>query len=87
MSFSLIEKPKLHTERLIHEIEVYRGIFQKDPYIFMNQNTIDEFIDMNIRVLSFTKSKYISFLESKAEFQGCKVYCDNELDYGEVDLR
>ena len=87
MSFSLIEKPKLHTERLIREIEVYREMVQKDPYIFMNQNIIDEFIDMNISVLNFTKPKYISFLEYKAEFQGCKVYCDNELDYGEVDLR
>lgn len=87
MRFSLIEKPKLHTEKLIHEIEIYQEIFLKNPYIFMNQNTIDEFINMNIRVLNFTKPKYISFLESKAEFHGCKVYCDNELDYGEIELR
>ena len=81
MRFSLIEKPKLHTEKLIHEIEIYQEIFLKNPYIFMNQNTIDEFINMNIRVLNFTN------LESKAEFHGCKVYCDNELDYGEIELR
>ena len=87
MSFSLIEKPKLHLDRLDHEIEVYKNIFNKEPYIFMNQTTIEELIDMNIRVLNFTKPRYISFLDEKAVYRGCKVYCDVSLDYGEIELR
>lgn len=53
------------------------------PYVFMNRDTIGELI--RAFVLPDNMSPESNFL--CCEYMGRKVFCDNTLDYGEVELR
>lgn len=67
------------------------------PYIFINKKTFDELYkllkpDYNDRIssLNYDDSKKIQKDEKLGflgYYQGCKMFEDNTLDYGEVELR
>lgn len=82
MSKFSITKTKIDIQKLDNEIEKYRILTDSEPYIFMNKKTINE--------LSLEISGYgFAFLPNDvcSYFHGYKLFCDNTLKFGEIELR
>ena len=55
------------------------------PYIFMEEDTLDDLINMiwySSDGLHWAGKRFLC-----GRYNGRKVFCDNTLDYGEVELR
>lgn len=59
-----------------------------DPYIFINKKTFDDLYKLlnpnyndNKRIQKDEKLGFLGY------YQGCKMFEDNTLDYGEIELR
>ena len=60
------------------KIEEYKRENEQTPYMFMNTETIKQVF----------KSTFVdSYLAIRREYGGCVVFCNNDLQYGEVELR
>ena len=82
--FSIV-KTKIDISKLINNIEEYSIIHMTNPYLFMNKDTIDELISIvgySPDGLFDSQSNYMC-----GYFQGHKVFCDNTLKFGEVEIR
>ena len=82
--FSIV-KTKIDVNKLLNNIKDCSIINKENPYLFMNKDTIDELI-LQIRY------KPNGFWETQSRgmcgyFQGHKVFCDNTLKFGEVEIR
>ena len=80
-----ITKTKIDINKLVANIEEYSVINITKPYIFMNKDTIDELIS-----LAGYKPDGLWGAQSSCMcgyFQGYKVFCDNTLSFGEVEIR
>ena len=79
MKFSVIKK--IDYELLKKNIDIYESANGEVPYIFMNKDTIkaiEEYI--------------LSFIAEDRDYKtdmiyGCLLYCNNSLEFGEVELR
>lgn len=81
----LIIKTKIDINKLIVNIEEYSVINMTKPYIFMNKDTVDELISQvgyKPDGLWGTQSSCMC-----GYFHGYKVFCDNTLSFGEVEIR
>ena len=73
-------------EKLDYEIGLYQAINEEiDPYLFMNNNTVDS-------IISSYKVFNIYLYEARSDdckgyYRGCKVFIDNDLKFGEVEIR
>lgn len=82
--FSIVNRLDLY--RLSNEIEVYIArTNEKNPYIFMSNETIEAIYETN---------KFLPYISHKsqpnkmtARFEGYKVFEDNELKFGEIEIR
>lgn len=85
--FSIVRN--LDENRLTKEIVRYVNENEEDPYIFMNKKTIDD-LEYIAPLGSYEK---FNPCENKmrsgviAMYRGFKVYENNDLKYGEVELR
>ena len=82
--FSIV-KTKIDVNKLFNSIEEYSIINEENPYLFMNKDTIDELISIvgySPDGLFGSQSNYMC-----GYFQGHKVFCDNTLKFGEVEIR
>ena len=80
-----ITKTKIDINKLLNNIEEYSAVNMINPYLFMNKDTIDELISIvgyNQDGLFGSQSNYMC-----GYFQGHKVFCDNTLKFGEVEIR
>lgn len=84
MKFSIV-KMNIDINKLSKQINTYTAMNNAEPYIFMNKDTTDELIakigykpDGLWGVQSNCMCGY---------FQGYKVFCDNTLSFGEVEIR
>ncbi len=86
--FSIIES--------LNEVKLRNGIIQhvneneEDPYIFMNKETISDLEYCASRLGSYEKfNSYENKMKSGviAMYRGFKIYENNDLKYGEVELR
>lgn len=58
---------------------------KNSPYIFMSEDTIEEFnklIGISFEYIHGLKPNYLC-----CKYTGRKVFCDNTLQFGEVELR
>ena len=82
--FSIV-RTKIDINKLLNNIEEYSIINMVNPYLFMNKDTIDELISIvgySPDGLFGSQSNYMC-----GYFQGYKVFCDNTLKFGEVEIR
>ena len=82
--FSIV-RTKIDINKLLNNIEEYSIINMVKPYLFMNKNTIDELI-LHVGykpdgLLGAQSSSMCGY------FHGYKVFCDNTLSFGEVEIR
>lgn len=79
--FSMIKS--LDESKLQEELCIYVNEHQEKPYIFLNRETIVEL------VLKSTDLPYYLLNRNGviSTYQGFKVYENNELKYGEVEIR
>lgn len=80
-----IIRAEIDIDKLLNNIEEYFSINMIKPYLFMNKDTIDELIsqtsckpDIPWGVQSNNMCGY---------FRGYKIFCDNTLKFGEVEIR
>ena len=82
--FSIVKEIDL--DKLRKQIELYRyETGESNPYLFMSKDTIDELISQvgyKPDGLFGSQSNYMC-----GYFQGHKVFCDNTLKFGEVEIR
>lgn len=85
--FSIIKH--LDETKLLEEIERYINENEEDPYIFMNKEMVDDLERIT------PLGSYEKFISCKNEmkcgvmaiYKGFKIYENNDLKYGEVELR
>ena len=80
--FSIVKS--LDESKLQEELHIYLHEQEKDPYIFLNRETIKE-LGRSIKIecplhMSSNNSVVV-------KYYGFKVYENNDLKYGEVELR
>lgn len=75
---------ELDYDKLIKEIKKFLDIYKypEQPYLFMNQETLDEFINKN-KVDQYSRYKE----ETYWEYLTCRIFVLDKLDYGEIDIR
>ena len=76
---------KIDYIKLDRQIDNYYIEHNNSPYIFMNEDTIDCIIKdtgMSPNGLHGVNTKGLC-----GRFQGNKVFCDNTLSFGEVEMR
>lgn len=81
----IITKTKIDISKLFNHIQELFFANNMKPYIFMNKDTIDEIISQvgySSDVLMGSQSNYLC-----GYFRGYKVFCDNTLHFGEVEIR
>lgn len=85
--FSIVKS--LDESRLTKEIVIYVNENEENPYIFMSRETIDN-LEYNAPLGSYEK---FESCENKtkcgaiATYRGYYIYENNDLKYGEVELR
>lgn len=80
-----ITKTSIDFEKLNSGIDKYECDNRYSPYIFANKDTIDEItsiIGFSIDGIMGSKSSHLC-----GRYRGNKVFCDNTLQFGEVELR
>jgi len=89
-TFSII---KMDLDKLNRKIDEYVNITNKsNPYIFMSENTAKS-VDFTISPLNLflrITSKYKDEHEPNgriAEYTGHKIFINNDLEYGEIEIR
>lgn len=80
MKFSIVEK--LDVEKFNKKLNDYKDM-NNDPYIFINEETVDE-LERISRERSPFDYQYIKYINT---YQGCKVFIDPTLGFGEVEFR
>ena len=82
--FSIV-KTKIDINKLLNNIEEYSIINMVKPYLFMNKDTIDELIS----IVDYSPDGLWGDQSSSmcGYFHGYKVFCDNTLKFGEVEIR
>lgn len=82
--FSII-RAKIDIDKLLNNIKEYSIVSLTNPYLFMKKSTIDELIS----ILDYKPDELWDVQSSCmcGYFQGCKVFCDNTLKFGEVEIR
>ena len=82
--FSIV-RTKIDISKLFNNIEEYSIINMAQPYLFMNKDTIDELISQ----VGYKPDGLLGAQSSSmcGYFQGHKVFCDNTLSFGEVEIR
>lgn len=82
--FSIV-RTKIDISKLLNNIEEYSIINMTKPYLFINKDTIEELISQvgyKPDGLWGSQSNHMC-----GYFQGHKVFCDNTLKFGEVEIR
>ena len=83
--FSIIQKiDTTILDNMIYKYQCYTG--ETNPYLFMNKNTFDAIPIVNSTFYDLSKFR------AKANgitgyYHGCKVFRDDTLDFGEVEIR
>lgn len=79
--FSMVKS--LDESKLQEELRIYVNEHQEEPYIFLNRETIVE-----LELKSTDLPRYLLNRNGViSTYRGFKVYENNELKYGEVEIR
>jgi hypothetical protein len=87
MKINLIST-KLDLDKLQEEIYHFGFLENKQPYLFMNSSTMNE-LEKQSGSDTFNDFKERNRFNNSllCRYQGCKVYLDNSLQFGEIELR
>ena len=92
MKFSITQG--LNLEKLDQKIYGVTVQYDTNPYIFMNKTTLDTLMNDSlvneVEVGSLGENilqKYYYNQTIFGRYHGCKVFVDNDLEYGEIELR
>lgn len=80
-----ITTKKLDFMKLNRKIHIYELENVYKPYLFMNEDTIDELVDiieLSCDGLTGTQSNGLC-----GTYYGIKTFCDNSMQFGEVELK
>lgn len=87
--FSIVRT--LDTDKIIEEIDSYMMITGEfNPYIFMSEETskaIEEEVAEKVTVEWLDPSLKSNYKGTEATFAGCKVFINNDLKFGVVEIR
>lgn len=78
--FSIL-KTILDSEKIMTEIQLYENSQKRSPYIFINSKMIDSF---SVALPIDSPGLEAAYL---GEYKGCKVFRNDDLKYGEMELR
>ena len=81
--FSIVKTIDLN--KLREQIEIFRMETMTDPYVFMNFRTIKKIcneVGVSVNTPAFTLEKVLIGL-----FEGIKIFQDDSLKFGEVEIR
>lgn len=82
-TFSIVKT--IDVDKLHSEIGRYLSSNENKPYIFMNFDTIETIAHETIlKIVPSTRAKYNGYV---ALVEGNKVFVDNDLSFGEVEIR
>ena len=84
--FCSILEQKINYNTLNKNIIFYRDEHDTYPYLFMNRSTISSLAADAKPELQFTATCKMSG-DTIGLYKGCPVYCKNDLQDGEVELR
>lgn len=80
-----ITKTSINVNELNRNICEYLSSNKDDPYLFMNDRTLEElilFVGYSAERIHGVSKSYMC-----GRFCGCKVFCDDTLKFGEVEIR
>ena len=78
---------KIDYMKLGEQINNYYCEHNNSPYIFMNEDTIDCIVKDTGLSSSPNGLHWVNTKGLCGRFQGNKVFCDNTLSFGEVEMR
>ena len=80
-----ISQKRIDEEKLIHEVQGFEIEHNHNAYIFMNQETLDELESTCPPLIHFQADEYYDGVISS--YCGRRVYKDESLKFGEVEIR
>lgn len=78
MIVDIIEKPPINVDKLNENISQYIKLNGDTPYIFVNDETEKAMLS-GFEVIPVERGITL--------YRGCKVFIDNTLPYGQIELR
>jgi hypothetical protein len=80
-----ITKSNIDLKKLLSKIDEFIVMKNESPYIFLSQNTLDDLIV----IVGYSSDGLLGSENGLmcGRFKGNKVFCDNTLKYGEIELR
>ncbi len=78
--FSIL-KTIIDSEKIMTEIQLYENSQKRSPYIFVNSKMIDSFSATSPMDSPGLGINYLG------KYKGCKVFRNDDLKYGEMELR
>lgn len=84
-----IIKMEINEQKLQENITEYELMNNQKPYLIMNEQTMGIFSTgiLNHYKLSFPSGDGLNLPEKMIMYQGNKCYIDNDLAFGEVEIR
>lgn len=83
-TFSVLQK-KINYDKLNNKIDLYYMEHKNSPYVFMNNETVDSLVeDVGVHAYGLHGVNEGGLCGT---YRGNKVFCDNTLLFGEVELR
>lgn len=76
-----ITKSNIDLKKLLSKIDEFIVMKNESPYIFLSQNTLDDLI----AIVGYSSDGLMG--SENGLMCGHKVFCDNTLKYGEIELR
>lgn len=80
-----ITKSNIDLKKLLSKIDEFIVMKNESPYIFLSQNTLDDLI----AIVGYSSDGLMGSENGLmcGRFKGNKVFCDNTLKFGEIELR
>lgn len=83
-NFSII---KFDLDKLDKKLDEYENKTDKTPYIFMSSDTANGIL-FELNPFRFGKYKFTTNLNEKiGEYKACEIYINNNMDFGEIEIR
>lgn len=87
--FSILKS--LDLEKISTNIEIYEAETGNTPYLFMSKKTItaihEQVKGYLMEMYPNKMNEYVSISEMCAFYEGSKVFLNNDLEFGEVEIR
>ena len=84
--FSILKS--LDLEKIDKNIKIYESKTGNKPYLFMNKDTIYEtFCECNENFVTKKEFEFLNLYGKTGTYAGYKLFVNEDLEFGEVELR